>query len=93
MLYYMLLKIPTNMPLRERYFLLLKEQRNLSDLLVIALQPFFSKLAAICHMTLSYRVAGCPIDFVQGCWQIAEPLTYFLQRGRRIFCTACCLLK
>lgn len=52
-------EIPSDMPLGKHHSLSLKEQRNLPDLLAIALQPFFSKLATICRMALSYRVAGC----------------------------------
>ncbi|GHO64035.1 hypothetical protein KSC_029270 [Ktedonobacter sp. SOSP1-52] len=65
--------------LRKRYFLSLKKQRNLPDLLAIALQPFFSKLLTIHYGTLSNRVASNLIDLVQGRRLITEPLAYLLQ--------------
>src|SRR6266704_3501102 len=69
-------EIPSDMPLRQRHLLCLKVQRNLPDLFAISLQPFSSKLAAICGVALSNRVAGGSIDLVQGRWLIAKKLSY-----------------
>lgn len=78
---------------RQCYMLGLKIQRNLSNLLTIALQSSLSKKASILRETLCNCVASNTIDLVQDRWLIAELLTHLLQRGWRIFCTVYRLLK
>lgn len=85
-------EISSDMPLRQRHLLCLKVQCNPSDLFTIALQALFSQLLAIRRETLSNRMAGGSIDLVQGRWLIAEPQPHFLERRRRVFCAARCLL-
>src|SRR5258708_38984393 len=70
------------MVLRKRHLLCLKIQGNLPDLLTVSLQPFFSKLAAICGVAISNHVTGSLIDLVRRGWLIAESSAYFFSNSR-----------
>lgn len=71
-------KIPSDMSPRKRYLFRLKKQPDPSDLLAIALQPFFSKLSTIFSVALCNHVAGGSMDLVQRGGLIAKPLAHLL---------------